>query len=247
MNPAVKLMTIKAQLKKAGITITDADDLAPPTIEAPTRAEIVAAITAAHNKGEDPAADPTVQKLTTAHVLAGLTMGAELAGADSARQLQNIHDRRGEILNQLTEAFNQHAAMLADLAPSLGPIRLEAGTTVEPPQAPDFTKAYQANQAIEGIREAWGAIHDANGQHRNPLTICQPTRKQWDAERLTINSVRTAWELIGAGIELTLAPNLRALAERAESIQQQEQALIAEHEEAYRESNRRAYAGITVI
>lgn len=247
MTAVVQLMTITAQLKKAGITIPDAGHTPPPTIAQPTRAQIAEAVTKAHTKGTDPAADPEVQKLTTAHVLAGMNISAELAAGETLAKLQNIRDQRDDILDQLTESFDEHASTLQEIAPVLGTIPLVAGTAVAPQHAADFNRAYQANQAIERIREAWGAVNNGGGQHRNPLTICAPSHKQWDAHRLTVNSTRTAWELVSQGIQPTLARDLAALDDRAASIKRQEHALTEAHEEAYRESTRNTYRDVKTI
>lgn len=242
MNSTAQLTILTSKLKQAGIDLpAPGQTSAIAEITAPTRAEILAAVVAAHAEGKDPLSEPTVQRLTTAHVLAGLTISEALARNATDQQVNAIYANRGHYLSELREAFNQHAETLTDQAAKLGNIPLQPGTALGHTSSGDFNAAYAADQAIERIREAWGILQRAEGQHRNPLSICAPSLQQWDSSRLTKNSTRTAWELIHLGITLDLAANVEELDHREQRIKQQAGDIDAERHEAYKASNRAAY------
>lgn len=184
--------------------------------------DLEAAVTAAILAGREPAADPEVQRVATASMLADrITLPEAVAGAalDGIRDACLAH--LDEIVTAWRKPFDDAAHVLTEAHQRIGDLPLEDTATIVA-QGGDiadvWAKAKGADQVITQVLNGWSNIMTLvrvplNADHR-PLKLAALTKEQWR----NLPAKLSAWDAVRAGLTLSL-PSLDEYRARVATIQ----------------------------
>lgn len=169
------------------------------------------AVIASIDRGKDPAADKDVQRLDLARRIADLAGNPALRTIVEADLDAAVSATLGEVLSAMKAAFDAAAGALTSTLAELGPVDLDDHASILSrgnAVADHWRAATAARSRIEDIRTAWGVLSALPGfgtvsRERNVLVISAPSGGQWEQHQLW--EPRDAWDLVVAGIDLTLA------------------------------------------
>lgn len=181
---------------------------------------IYAAVAAAIERGDDPAADAEVQRILTSTQIqnAGVMAGVDDLAFGAFREACTAHT--DAIVNAWRKPFDAAAATLADAHHRLGDVALDDTTAIiaKGGDAADvWAQAQAATKTIEAVRHGWlglvGITHAVpDDRNHAVLRIAAVDYETWTARQLHGQRL-SAWDAVLAGLTLAL-PTMTEYRER---------------------------------
>lgn len=186
---------------------------------------IYPAIAAALTRGDDPTADPEVQRILTSGQISN---GGVIAGVDDiafSRFREVAAEHSDDIVTAFRKPFDRAVTTLTTAHQSLGDVPLEDSGTIlriggdAPAQ---WAKATAAAATVKNIVLGWAALAAFTGIssdaiHYQVLRITAPTYEQWMSQELE-GKHADPWGLVIAGLSLSL-PTVSEYRQRVAAIE----------------------------
>jgi hypothetical protein len=169
---------------------------------------ISVAVAAAVERGDDPAADPAVQRALTAVSIANRGIGAEVDSIAFERFRQVCRDQADPVIKAWARPFDTAANTLASAAELIGDLTLESTTEILARGgtiAETWAGALSANNTITRIAAGWSAfvqfarLASVDARHRL-LVLAAFDYPTFAATSATV----TPWDATRAGLTLSL-------------------------------------------
>lgn len=231
----------KRAVKIAGLTLPafEAAAVTQPAFTPPTKEEVAEAAYKIASAGKDPSADPGIQKMLMARVLAEQTGSLQYRHRVevSKAELEYYQSNAPTLLQELATAFQEAVETMQEAIPVIGHVTLEdaIGQTgnMPPKHAQAVAGAFAANNQTQGMIEALPDIVGAatgrtleHGPHRAVLTYAKPTYYQFMEHRLSSASItnthnrrHNVWDVLNDGVTVELATSNEELQQRINALE----------------------------
>jgi len=167
---------------------------------------------AAIDAGQDPAADPEVQRILTSRQIGQEGLTGQLRTRMLQRMLAVLRESVENLIDTWQAPFHEAAAVIVETREALGGIDLNDSQAILArggDAADQWGRATNANRTIREIVGAWNTLA-AEAQfvpgstHYLMLRFTNPTLEQWEEHSLRERKL-TAWEAHALGLPLDLA------------------------------------------